>query len=323
MKYVFVLQEMSIFTSGPGIVYTVPGNVFLSVGTPFYNFTSFTFTNMGATGSNGPSSITYGSTTPGFETPYVLTLSGGIQRWIVPFTGIYRIIACGGGGGGNTALSNSGRGVCVSTIITLNQGDIIHILCGHRGVNGTNAYGCAGGGGTYVIRAVNTPTPTPILIAGGGGGCWVSNSALSDAVLTTTASAGASGIAGTNGGGGATPNGANSYSGGAGFTGNSGNLANGTSLIASSFTNGGRGGGNTPNGGFGGGGSLHGGGGGYSGGGGLNFGAFGAAGGGGSYDVNGINNNATLYTGTLPAGVSGQVSSGYTFGNGFVVINAL
>lgn len=287
-----------------------------------YTFVSpFTFTTGGVVGRNGGNltnfRTAYSATawTQDTVNNYFNVTTQGIQRWTVPATASYRIVACGAGGGGHTTLTNTGRGVCVSTIITLTQGSIIQILCGHRGVNNTvDSTGTGGGGGTYVVRADNTP----ILVAGGGGGCWQTNSSLSDALVSTSGGAGASGVAGTGGGGGATPNGANSYSSGAGFTGNSGNLANGTTNIASSFTNNGQGGGAVPNGGFGGGGSLHGGGGGYSGGGGVNFGATGAAGGGGSFDINGAGNAATLFTTTIQT-----ASAGYNTSAGFVVITRL
>jgi hypothetical protein len=306
---------------------TAQMNVFTSVSTStssLYSLpSSFTFTNANTAGRTGPTLSNVQSAYSSYpwtqNTSYLNVVTQGYQRWTVPFTGTYRIIACGAGGGGNlSTIVNSGRGICVSTVVSLTQGDIVQIVCGHRGVNNTvDNNGCAGGGGTYVCTNSNTP----ILIAGGGGGCWVTNSSLSDALVTTSGGAGASGIAGTGGGGGSTPNGANAYSGGAGLTGNSGNLANGTGLIASSFTNGGQGGSNTPNGGFGGGGSLHGGGGGYSGGGGVNFGASGAAGGGGSYDINGVGNAATIYTGSLPESIT-PLSGGYNTSNGFVVISS-
>jgi hypothetical protein len=329
---------MPIFTTGPGIVYTLPGsNVFL-VSLPLYNFTSFTFTNMGATGSNGPISITYGSSTPGFNTPYVLTLSGGIQRWTVPQTRSYQIISAGAGASSGSIFA---YGVVVSTTIRLTQGDIIYILCGQSG-------GLSGSGGTFVYNystgLLNDNTNGLILVAGGGGGCGGQNGTQTATVNTNGNTVVGSSFPAANGGTNGSGGEGNQNTGQSGAPGGGGFLLNrlvtnylpggglgglGAGLTSTSggsgFLSGGTGGSGSPNGGFGGGGANRfGGGGGYSGGGGGRTASTGlCGGGGGSYNVNGINKNATLYTGTLPAGVSGQVSGGYNLGNGFVVINAV
>ena len=245
----------------------------------------------------------------------------GIQIWTIPVSGLYEIIAAGAGIG----HVSRGRGAIVSTVHTLAAGQRIKILVG-QSPTGT----ASGAGGTFVA----TDTDVPILVAGGGGGGFnlfpTQNGGTQDGVLTTSGSAARSGAGGTNGGAGANSNEGAVVTGGAGFTANvSLTWVNGWIYRAFSFIHGGVGGyrvtfNDDLKGGFGGGGYTNfsgAGGGGYSG------GAAGASqgfpnsetggGGGGSYDINGVNNNATRYTDTIV--VNGVTySNGFNFGNGFV-----
>jgi hypothetical protein len=279
----------------------------------------FTFTNMGATGPYGPSTITYGAATPGYGTSYALGLIGGIQYWTVPQTGYYQFIAAGGGGGsvtGGYTTPTSLGGVIVSTTVLLTAGQVIKILVGQLGQTNSSPY-AMGGGGTFIAFANNIP----ILVAGGAGGAYgvgtvygTGYGPLGAGQLTTSGSAGyAGGTAGANGSAGGAGTGGND--GGIGYYTNTGitdtraNLNGATAFILGGF-------GGTVNaqaafgsGGFGGGG--------YSGGGGLATGGQGQGGGGGSYD---INNAAGAYAATLYTGVAGY-SSGYNPGQGFVIVN--
>ena len=143
-------------------LYTQSGSVVVGNLTSYVSFSQFasvsglynmilpyTFTNMGATGPTGPTSITYGASTPGYGTAYVLTLTAGIQYWTVPFNGIFTITAAG--------ASSVGLGAVVSNSFTLTQGQVVSILVGQQS-------GALGAGGTFV--AVGT---TPLIVAGGGG----------------------------------------------------------------------------------------------------------------------------------------------------------
>ena len=273
-------------------------------------FKEFTFTTMGATGANGPTSITYNPLPIGN-----LKLSNGIQYWTVTTTAKYRIIAAGAAG---STAANSGRGVIISTIVTLNSGDVIKILVGQMN-----------GGGTFIAYNSNN---LPILVAGGGGGPG-GNSGIDGSLTISGTSANGSSLpaGGTSGGGGggsqngtgtgggggtgqSHPNG----SGGGGYYGDggiayyNGNFSGGGSFVNKNGLGGsgfGGGGNGSPAGGAGGGG--------YSGGGGgnsWNMSSLGGGGGGGSYDINGTNNNATLYT-----NVDGY-PTGYNKSNGFVII---
>jgi sugar lactone lactonase YvrE len=275
-----------------------------------------------------------------------LTLSGGIQQWTVPSTGNYTLTAAGAAGGASMNGYASGKGVIVSTTTPLTKGDILYILVGQQGgvgtstANGINASG-GGGGGTFIVKYLGGPTSSfssyqIILIAGGGGGGGGISIGM-NALESTTGGVDINGwappVMNGLGGGNYTLNpnansGCQEISAGSGFYGNA-QLNNGVNSInppALSFLNGGLGGTNAPNnangndGGFGGGGGSSvngswgtGGGGGYSGGSGgggsgLNWvWVCTGGGGGGSYDINGVNNNAT--------------KTGYNSGTGYATIS--
>jgi len=65
----------------------------------FLNHSGFnaTFTSLGASGKEGPTSL--GSHYTDQDHDGQVTLSGGIQQWTVPYTGQYRIEAVGAAGG--------------------------------------------------------------------------------------------------------------------------------------------------------------------------------------------------------------------------------
>ena len=268
-----------------------------------YAFTSHTFTNCSATGTNGPiqtSCRTAYSTTWDDNNSY-FTVTGGIQSWVAPETANYIITAAGATGIAYTKVKSVGA--VVRAKISLTQGSTYKILIGQSG----SSAGCmsgGGGGGTFFSTSSNSP----LIVAGGGGGAHdtgvpSTNSANGQTTTSGGSASDGSGAGGSSGNGG---NGSSSGwgSGGGGFTGNGGNSANGSSTGGSSFTNGGTGGNSTSGyfayGGFGGGGGTHGcsggggGGGGYSGGGGStqNSGVS-IGGGGGSFIVSGATNIAT------------------------------
>ena len=70
---------------------------------------SYTFTNCNATGAVGPTqnqvNLAYASTNLNGN---VTVVGSGIQQWVVPSTGSYRIKAYGAQGGDNPALNNMG-----------------------------------------------------------------------------------------------------------------------------------------------------------------------------------------------------------------------
>lgn len=281
-----------------------------------YNFSSFTFTNGGATGRYGPTSFSSNSnyTSQEWYSTYFEVLSG-IQYWYAPETRSYTITVAGAAGH-NGYYSNRCRGIIIESNITLFKGMRYKIIVGQKGsVYSTGSGG--GGGGTFLLDYFNNP----IIIAGGGGGCVYSNASYNTELFNTDGQSGTTGgnsdcntgIGGSNGkrGLGST----NGWGcGGAGLYGNGTEAAYATSYGYSGLgyrpAHGSVGGGSrtTAYGGFGGGGGTHGntggggGGGGYSGGGGSNqsFNSN-AGGGGGSYSqdtitVNGYNRDHGFLT---------------------------
>lgn len=163
-----------------------------------YAFTTWTFTNAGASGTTGPSlaqvQSSYSSASWALSTSYLTVVGSGIQKWTVPKTGVYRIKAYGAQGGqgsdniaGNTSQGVPGSGIVISANFYLTISDVLYILVGQQGqltptaVNGSDTDG-GGGGGTFVARRVASSSlsqyyfnpdscyVTPLIVAGGGGG---------------------------------------------------------------------------------------------------------------------------------------------------------
>jgi hypothetical protein len=305
--------------------------------TELYNFTTFTFTNAGVTGSTGPD-LTQLRTNAGYSAQswtqdttnnYLNMTTNGIQLWTVPKTGTYQIIAAGARGGGTGLQALLGKGIIVFNTYSLTMNTVIKILVGQQGVfNNTQRSG--GGGGTYVVTSENSP----ILIAGGGGGKGGLDTGINGQNITDGASAAVGGAGGTNGSGGSVSFVDDGGGGGGGLIGNGVQSASPNPAFGGlSFINNGVGGSGLGGGGFGGGGGGSvlnrgsGGGGGYSGGGagrtsGTTTGYSG--GGGGSYDsVNVIGNyQATQYLESITAN-GGTYTDGFCSGHGFVRITAL
>lgn len=291
-----------------------------------YTFTTFTFTNAGATGTYGPTlAQCLGSYNTSLytwltNTSYFNMTSQGIQLWTVPETASYTIEAKGARGG-SSSYGNGGNGATIKGTFSLTSGTIIRILIGQSGIDNSLVGG--GGGGTFVVNSAGYTTNDILVIAGGGGGGYYSSydSTYKYSSATTTANPGWSGgygrtagAAGTGGNGGGIDQTGTGGGPGGGFISNG--TLNGMYYQASEgsggygFINGGNA---YPNetywGGFGGGGSGDwyswtggGGGGGYNGGGGGHY--YGPGGGGSSY------NNGTSQINTANA----------NYGHGQVVI---
>lgn len=292
--------------------------------TALYPFTTFTFTPAGATGTNGPTTLSgYSGTYPGVGTSYALAIGSGtrqgMQIWQVPISGNYQITAAGAGLA--TGPTGPSYGIQVRSTYTFTTGQVIVLAVGQQGLRqATNGWG--GCGGSYVVDNSNNP----IIIAGGAGGAGRAQSSGTPALITTQSNYADffPALRNDNGGGGPSLDQTGGYSeaGGGGF--NTGTYSSGTPLGGNgqgtvwsatgggkSFLNGSTGG---PYGGFGGGGGIGqefqggGGGGGYSGGGGgATVGSGAGGGGGGSYGT-------TLYGGTA------ITSPGTNTGNGYITI---
>ena len=122
----------------------------------------FVFTNCGQTGRLGPSQLqcdaTYGSG--------VVKTEEGIQNFIVPLSGKYKITAIGANGGNSS--TDWGRGYLYEGEFNLNYNDNLKILIGQKGED--NKAG-GGGGATYVLKKLEDEE-TELIISGGGGGIY-------------------------------------------------------------------------------------------------------------------------------------------------------
>lgn len=172
------------------------------VSSSLYSFTTFTFTNGGATGAIGPSSFASDAsyTSQSWYSSY-FSVSNGIQNWTAPATGNYTIRAAGAGSG--LSSNTYYRGIIIESTIQLTRGQQYKILVGQNGLgflSGGTYYAFGGGGGTFMATATNTP----IIVAGGGGGpTRASNlgSSSSDASSGTSGNSG-SALGGSGGNGG-------------------------------------------------------------------------------------------------------------------------
>ena len=157
-----------------------------------YPFTSHTFTNCGQTGRTGPSASACRSRySPDWvgDAEY-FSVSGGIQQWVVPRDGTYRIQAAGAEGGNNRDYGG-GRGAVVSVTKELAAGEVIRLLVGQkgmdrRGLSSSSNCNTGGGGGTFVWKA---DEETLLVAAGAGGGAGHRRSGV-DASLGESGTAG-------------------------------------------------------------------------------------------------------------------------------------
>jgi hypothetical protein len=225
---------------------------------------SYTFTNAGATGNNGPTQSQVNSSYTGTSLEGKVTINTqGVQEWIVPASGDYTIDARGAMGGGD---GTPGYGARMIGTISLTEGQVLKIVVGQQGILEPDYiviyHAGGGGGGSFVY---NSSSSTLLVVAGGGGGNGARYNGFGGITATND------GNTGTSGNGGVAAEG-NS---GAGFSGNGVLGGHAETSIAYSFLNGAAGGigasgGGIGYGGFGGGGgdgyADGGGGGGYSGG---------------------------------------------------------
>jgi len=216
-----------------------------------YVFTSFNFTNAGATGRTGPTlaqclssydTITYDWLT---KTSFFNMVTQGIQLWTVKIGGVYEFDVRGARGGSYTPSNYVGAyGARIVSRVTLSVGQVIAIAVGQMGQDSTT-YPTSGGGSFVVLNS----TSTPLIVAGGGAaaGSGGGGNSWSYAQGQTTTAGGApstrGGGSGTNGGGGGggrnmaggdaadgASNGSyNQASGGAGFYGSGGEAASSNS----------------------------------------------------------------------------------------------
>ena len=205
---------------------TVSNLYFLS---PSFAGTSYSFTNAGATGFNGPLQAQIDSAYSGSTLQGLVTISTrGIQSWTVPTSGEYSITIAGAAGGSNLARSlPGGGGAVLTTVVSLTAGTVLNVVVGQMGTdnpaNCSNTFcGAAGGGGSFVYTS---PGNTFLAVAGGGGGAASTTSNLFSS--KTTADGKALVTSGTNVGPTASPCPLNLSSTG-GSNGSGGSLSNRT-----------------------------------------------------------------------------------------------
>lgn len=139
---------------------------------PEYPFTSFTFTNAGATGRFGPTlDQCKDSYSPSWvNNPSYFSVSDGIQKWTVPATGTYEIEIAGAKGGGE-----KGYGAVQVLDLNLTKSEKLNICVGQRGSSDDSSRGGGGGGGSFLVKS-DVPTNNEaqkraaLLCASGGGG---------------------------------------------------------------------------------------------------------------------------------------------------------
>lgn len=148
--------------------------------TALATFRPYEFTTAGVAGPVGPAQSALNTEYAGTPLAGLVTTSlsagvpQGVQRFVVPVTGRYRIQALGARGGVRTPPGFNtprggdlgGRAAAVEGTFELSQGDQLLIVVGQQPGNPVG-----GGGGSFVVSgsAINDPNLEPLLIAGGGG----------------------------------------------------------------------------------------------------------------------------------------------------------
>ena len=115
---------------------------------------TWTFTNCGVSGKDGPTQSNCNSSYSGGTLDGSVTVNNGIQEWTIPSSGTYTIKAFGAQGGTQTSFSNSthggGRGAIIQGDFSLSAGNVLKILVGQQPID--VAWLNGGGGGTFVIK---------------------------------------------------------------------------------------------------------------------------------------------------------------------------
>ncbi len=188
-----------------------------------YRFSSHTFTTCGASGQYGPmesacrgayEAVQSGADWAGEQEFF--GVEGGIQRWMVPLTGTYRIEAFGASGGGRVDANKGKGGKAVGTV-DLTAGQVIYFSVGQQGLQHSElpVFGGGGGGGlgsgdrgpmhsgggASDVRTGGAGLNNRVLVAGGGGG-GAGGGGTGDEQSTNARDGGGGGGGGYYGGGG-------------------------------------------------------------------------------------------------------------------------
>lgn len=137
-----------------------------------YNFTTWTFTNLGGNGRSGPSNTAKYTGAPWPDSINYFSINSGVQTWKVPITGTYKLTVAGASNKystidtrTNVSTTTQTRGSIVSFLANLTSGQNLKIIVGQPGTS-TSVTGTGGAGGSFILTDANVP----LLIAGGAGG---------------------------------------------------------------------------------------------------------------------------------------------------------
>ena len=129
------------------------------------------FSTCGNSGRFGPSQSQCNSTYLNTTLDGLVTLSSGVQQWIVPSTGTYEIeVAAAKGGTGNVSNYSGGNGARMRGDFQLTEGMVLNIVVGQQGTNGSSSSPAGGGGGSFVYTGSIGGSGLYIAAGGGGGG---------------------------------------------------------------------------------------------------------------------------------------------------------
>lgn len=149
---------------------------------------TYLFKTGGAVGNTPPTQTQLDTAYTGTTLEGLVTVTNGIQKWVVPANGKYTIIARGAAGGkGTGSTANNmlgGFGAIITGTFQLKKNDALYIVVGQKGTDspiGTEDGVTAGGGGMSAIlkEVVSSPyllngtIPVELLViagAGNGGG---------------------------------------------------------------------------------------------------------------------------------------------------------
>ena len=139
---------------------------------------SYKFSNCNKVGNVGPTQeeadVFYKS-----SNVRVKIVGSGIQKWRVPYSGVYYIEAAGAKGTSACSDYSGGKGVRFLSIFTLYKRDTLFILVGQQNFPPDRTWGGPGGGGSYVAKKelhgqyIFKPDDSfvrPLIVAAGGAG---------------------------------------------------------------------------------------------------------------------------------------------------------
>jgi VCBS repeat-containing protein len=131
---------------------------------------TYTFTNAGAEGREGPTQSDINASYLGTNLEGKVTINTrGIQEWLVPADGNYSLEAYGGQGESADSNYYGGKGAIIKGKFTLQKNWILKIAVGQE-ANSSNGFLSGGGGGGSFIYYDTGSELQFLTIAGGGGG---------------------------------------------------------------------------------------------------------------------------------------------------------